>query len=85
MEDEIHFLCSCQLYKEARDVLFVQAAMICDDFCRMGVLDKFVYMMSNIQQEVMYFIVRATHKRRSKLYSGLLATLYHQLCAGRAV
>ena len=71
VEDEIHFLCSCKLYKEARDVLFVQAAMMCDDFCRMDVLDKFVYMMSNMQKEVMSFIVQASHKRRTKLYSGL--------------
>ena len=66
-----YFLCSCKLYKEARDVLFVQAAMMCDDFCRMDVLDKFVYMMSNMQKEVMSFIVQASHKRRTKLYSGL--------------
>ena len=71
VEDEIHFLCSCKLYKEARDVLFVQAAMMCDDFCRMDVLDKFVYMMSNMQKEVMSFIVQASHKRRTKLYSRL--------------
>ena len=37
VEDEIHFLCSCKLYKEVRDVLFVQAAMMCDDFCQMDV------------------------------------------------
>ena len=38
VEDEIHFLCSCKLYKEARDVFFfVQAAMMGDDFCQMDV------------------------------------------------
>ena len=71
VEDEILFLCSCKLYKEARDALFAQVAMMCDDVCRMDVLDKFVHMLSNMQKEVMYFIVQASHKRRAKLYSGL--------------
>ena len=71
VEDEIHFLCSCKLYKEAIDILFVHVAMVCDDFYRIDVLDTFVFMMSNMQKEVMSFIVQASHKRRTKLYSGL--------------
>ena len=35
----------------------------------MDVLDKLVYMMSNIQKEIMSLIVQATHKRRTTLYS----------------
>ena len=68
VEDEIHFLCSCSMYCEARNVLFTHASARCDGFPDLDIIDKFVFLMGNMQKQVMSFIVQATYKRRVMLY-----------------
>ena len=69
VEDEIHFLCQCPLYTEIRNTLFKRASEDSDDFIRMDVFDKFVYLMSNQQRNVMKYLVKAIPLRTSCLYN----------------
>ena len=68
VEDELHFLCSCSLYNDERKALFTRAPLKTNDFSILDDLDKFVFMMSNMQKEVMSFIVLAVAKRKAQMY-----------------
>ena len=68
IEDEIHFLCECNTYKEERLILFSKALTGNDGFQEMDMLDKFVYLMANHERAVISFLSKAVQKRRSFLY-----------------
>ena len=69
VEDEIHFLCECPLYSHIRSSLFELANADDSNFCSMDLLDKFVYLMSNQQRNVMKYLSKAVPLRTDCLYN----------------
>ena len=69
VEDEIHFLCQCPLYSEYRNQLFRSAFLEDSDFYDMDVFDKFVYLMSNSQRNVIKFLAKAMPLRTKHLFN----------------
>ena len=67
VEDEIHFLCQCPCYSDIRRGLFSKAEDSYTDFVNCDVIDKFVFLMSNMQRDVIRFLVHATQLRISRL------------------
>ena len=65
VEDEVHFLCKCPKYTEYRNVLFGKASAINPDFHTIDILDQFVFLMSNLQKDVIRFLVKAVETRKS--------------------
>ena len=63
VEDEIHFLCHCPKYSDVRATLFNAARLKCDRFMSINVLDQFVFLMSNLQKEVINFLANAMQQR----------------------
>ena len=69
VEDEIHFLCQCPCYSDARDVLFEKAKREHPDFINCDVIDQFVFLMSNLQREVIRYLACAVERRTAILTS----------------
>ena len=68
VEDEIHFLCQCPFYNELRTDLYFLANEAYQDFDSLDLLDKFVYLLANMQKQVSVFLLKAIHKRRDYFY-----------------
>lgn len=68
IEDEQHFLCSCPLYNEHRQCLFASALLRCPEFSIMQVSDKFTFLMTNCDREVLKFLKKAWEVRKQILY-----------------
>ena len=69
VEDEIHFICQCTFYNEAKNDLYVKTIEILPDFYSLDILDKCVYLLANMQKQVAHFLSTAIKKRRAFLYS----------------
>ena len=69
VEDEIHFICQCTFYNEARNDLYIKTIEVLPDFYSLDILDKFVYLLANMQKQVAHFLSTAIKKRRDFLYS----------------
>ena len=59
VEDEIHFLLSCDAYAELRSNLFQKASQFDSTFLRYDVYEKFAFLMSNLQKPVIKFLTSA--------------------------
>ena len=68
VEDEIHFLCECESYIDYRHTLFSHAQETDPNFVSKDVIDKFVFLKSNHQKQVIYFLSKAFNKRTQSLY-----------------
>ena len=68
VEDEYHFLCICPTYSDLREILFAHASDSHTDFPNLDCIDKFVFLLSNMQYEVILFIERAYSRRCDKLF-----------------
>ena len=68
VEDEIHFLCDCESYKDYRFALFSDAEESDPHFLSLDIIDKFVYLMSNLQKSVIKFLTSAIYKRIHSIY-----------------
>ena len=67
VEDEIHFLCQCSCYSDYRNTLFQKAQLVYTNFMNIDVIDQFSFLMSNMQRDVIKFIVQATQRRNALL------------------
>ena len=67
IEDEIHFLCQCSFYSNFRNNLFIKAVNLDSQFMNFDVIDKFVFLMSNMQRDVIRYLVNAVQLRISLL------------------
>ena len=67
VEDEIHFLCQCPCYSDLRNRLFNKAQSVNTEFVNSDVIDQFVYLMSNLQRDVIKFLAAAVERRSSYL------------------
>ena len=52
VEDEFHFLCICTNYSDLREVLYIKAACVFPAFSILDELEKFVYLLNNLQRHV---------------------------------
>ena len=68
VEDEVHFLCCCRLYNDLREVLYNHARENNLEFDSLDTLDKFVYLMSNLQKHTISYVHQAVLRRKSALY-----------------
>ena len=68
VEDEYHFLCCCELYKDERNILYRDVSQIYEDFNDMDIFDKFIFLSSNVQKQVAAFINIALQKRSKCKY-----------------
>ena len=67
VEDEIHFLCQCSCYSAPRNNLFAKAVNLDPLFMSLDVIDQFVFLMSNMQRDVIRYLVTAVQHRISLL------------------
>ena len=65
VEDEVHFLCKCPKYNDYRQIMFRKATSINPDFNTIDVFDQFVFLMSNLQKDVIRFLVKSVEIRKS--------------------
>ena len=64
VENEIHFLCECSWNSEYREILFHKAKDSYSLFENFDILDKFVYIMSNLQWTAIQFVSKAIRVRQ---------------------
>ena len=67
VEDEIHFLCECDSYSVYRNEMFEIAKEADPSFTEKDNIDKFVFLMSNHQKSVIYYLTKAISKRTNTL------------------
>ena len=67
VEDEIHFLCQCPAYAEPRVALYRRANETHSSFYNLDLFDKFVYLMSDMQREVVKYLAKAVNLRSTLL------------------
>ena len=70
VEDEIHFMCECPRYADFRTVLFDEATRSNSEFMRYDNLDKFVYLMNNVQLHAINYVWHSCQRRRLFIYGG---------------
>ena len=68
VEDEFHLLCVCTKYSDLRCELYEKATQVYALFSLLDDLDKFVFLVSNLQKAVIVFLTLALSRRRSCLY-----------------
>ena len=68
IEDEIHLLLQCTYYNDFRNDLYTLAYETYPEFYTLDLIDKFVFLLANMQRQVANFLIRAVQKRRDFLY-----------------
>ena len=68
VEDEYHFLCTCQCYSDIRQPLFSLASEHFSDFAGLDCIEKFVFLIENMQYHVIKFLDKAYSRRCAKLF-----------------
>ena len=71
VEDEIHFLLTCDKYSEPRQKLLNKAIQIDNTFPSLDVFDQFVFLVSNLQKSVIKYLTNAI-AIRTKLLNRIL-------------
>lgn len=69
VEDEIHFVTTCEMYKDIRSSMYADALALDPTFDSLDNIDKFVFLMSNLQKNVIKFISAAYVIRRNAIYT----------------
>ena len=69
VEDEIHFLCTCPLYSDFRNKLFLKGLTIVHDFMNLDDESKFIILIKFCWKDVSQFIYSSWNLRKSKLYN----------------
>jgi len=69
VEDEFHFLCTCELYNDQRISLFEKVTAKNAEFAIFSLEDKFIYLLKFENREVAKYLERAYHLRKTCIYS----------------
>jgi len=69
VEDEFHLLCICEKYQDLRIVLYEKASNLNPAFDSFDELDKFVFLVNNVQRAVITFLTGAMTRRRNVMFS----------------
>ena len=67
VQDKIDFLCDCESYSDFRNMMYMIAETTDPTFHEKDSIDKFVFLMSNHQKAVIYFLSKAIVKRTNSL------------------
>lgn len=68
VEDEFHFVCLCEGYRQDRETLYEYMSGVCEGFALLTEAEQFVKIMQNCNQHVIRFICNAWQTRRGVLY-----------------
>ena len=68
IEDELHFICNCKLYRKYRETLFESMAKVFTDFSEMSVKEKFLKIMETDLRCLHIYIEKAWSLRKSYVY-----------------
>ena len=68
VEDEVNFLTNCSLYDTYRVVMSEQACRISPEFPPYDNLDKFVFLVNDMQLETLKYVNNACQLRRNTMY-----------------
>ena len=68
VEDEVHFLTNCSLYDPYRVAMYKQACRINPEFPLYDNLDKFVFLVNDMQLETLKYVYKACQLRRNTMY-----------------
>ena len=67
IEDEIHFLCRCSKYDDKRRIMYSEALTLEPQFNSKDDIDKYVFLMSNMQKPVIRYLFDAIQIRTKLL------------------
>ena len=76
IEDEIHFLSECTAYSNARKALFDHAKSLDPLFHLKDTIDRYVYLMSNVQKHVIRFVYNAMNIRTTFLTKPIASQIH---------
>ena len=68
VEDEFHLLCHCPIYEDILKVLYNETITLYPDFTEMDDLQQFVFLVSNVQKQVINVLTTAFFRRRALLF-----------------
>ena len=68
VEDEVHMLCTCQVYRDIRNVMYCNVLSNNADFNDFNDEQKFIYLMTNAWKDVANFLDKAWEIRTRILY-----------------
>ena len=80
LEDEYHFMCSCDLYDDLRDSLYTNIMSVYPQFQDLTSNEKFIYIMKNCQIPAAKYAKAAFDRRRKILYQWLWVAACPLLC-----
>ena len=66
VEDELHFLISCQLYQHERAILFDKVSNIYPTFIISHSIDKFIFLMTNNKSNILTWVGKFIHDSMDK-------------------
>ena len=69
-EDEIHFVCQCNVYDELRNNLYARISANLENFNELSDEEKFVYMLCHEVKIFGDYISEAWKRRSDLLYNG---------------
>ena len=67
VEDEIHFLLTCNAYSDIRTRLITRAIEFDPSFSHFDEIEQFVFLVSNLQKPVIQFLTNALDIRKNLL------------------
>jgi hypothetical protein len=76
IEDEIHFLCSCPLYVNERNILYDKVKVCIDNFENMSTDEKFCSIVKSCQKYLSHFICDAWNVRKGVIFRKKLMIRY---------
>ena len=71
IEDEFHFVCQCNLYKNLRETLYESMSKVCLNFNQLSDRDRFLTIMECDHRSLHMYIVKAWNIRKTHLYETL--------------
>ena len=72
IENEVHFLINCDLYKDRRTILFSKTIDECNHVSSLNDQEKFIHLMTKCQYYVAQYTENAWNMTKDKLYNSKL-------------
>ena len=69
IEDEFHFLCVCDAYDQLRKDMFTRTSEKYPDFQTFSLRDKFNFLLTKCNRELIKFLKLAWNLRKNTLYN----------------
>ena len=69
IEDEVHFVIKCNAYISTRRILFDKCIAKQADFSNRDDIDKFIFILNNMERDLANYLVSSWNYRRNYLYN----------------